>query len=229
MSCGLCGHSHEGALYCPTCMCNGQVSITPSGLEQEITEEELRKIYAVAQNFRMEVLPPTTPTRNVVMVDIMNDTNRIDNQGRPIWDQIWMDFAEHIAQRSTCDRASVGCVVVSSDNSAILGLGYNGSAKGLPNGCLSSEPGKCGHIHAEINALIKTNYRDASFKKAYITTSPCYNCSIALINAGIQEVIFKTAYRDQTGPALLSQAGVKVRKFPEEGVSARDPYINADR
>jgi dCMP deaminase len=111
--------------------------------------------------------------------------------------------------------------VVSADNSTVLGLGYNGSAKGLPNGCLSDEPGKCGHIHAEINALIKTNYRDASFKKAYLTLSPCYNCSIALINAGIGEVIYKTAYRDQSGLALLSEAGVKVRQFPAQGVPER--------
>ena len=148
---------------------------------------------------------------------------------RPSWDEIWMEFAEHIAERSTCSRAAVGCVVVSDDNSVVLGLGYNGSAKGMPNGCLSDEPGKCGHLHAEINALLKTNYRDASHKKAYITTSPCYNCSIALVNAGIKEVIFKTAYRDQTGPALLAQAGVKVRQFPQEGVPERYLYIDKDR
>lgn len=219
MSCGLCGHEHDLHIYCATCFCDGisHMEITPANID-EISNEELAKIYGVAQNFRIDVLPPTTPTRNVYMIDLK----------RPSWDEIWMDFATHISQRSTCSRASVGCVVVSSDNSTVLGLGYNGSAKGLPNGCLSDEPGKCGHIHAEINALIKTNYRDAASKKAYITTSPCYNCSIALINAGIQEVIFKTAYRDQTGPALLSQAGVKVRKFPQEGVSARDPYLNQD-
>jgi dCMP deaminase len=147
---------------------------------------------------------------------------------RPLWDDIWMEFAERLAQRSTCSRASVGCVVVSTDNSTVLGLGYNGGPKGLNNDCLSEEPGKCGHLHAEINALIKTNYRDAAPKKVYLTTSPCYNCAVALINANIQEVIFKTEYRDQTGVALLSRAGITVRKFSSSGISSRDLYINKD-
>jgi dCMP deaminase len=123
-----------------------------------------------------------------------------------------MDFATHLSLRSTCRRASVGCVVVSDDNSIVLGLGYNGGPRGLNNDCLSDVPGQCGHLHAEINCLIKTNFRDSSRKKMYLTMSPCYNCSVAIINAGIQEVIFKTAYRDQTGPALLSQAGILVRR-----------------
>lgn len=142
---------------------------------------------------------------------------------RPTWDSIWMDFATHLSERSTCGRASVGCVVVSADNSALLGLGYNGSAKGLPNGCLSDEPGKCGHLHAEINCLIKMNYRDSAIKKMYVTTSPCYNCSVAIVNAGIHEVIFKTKYRDQSGPALLSQAGIIVRQWPT--TSQEDHYL----
>src|SRR5690349_19329192 len=49
---------------------------------------------------------------------------------RPSWDNIWMDLAEALSKRSTCRRLSVGCVVVSEDNSAVLGIGYNGGAKG---------------------------------------------------------------------------------------------------
>lgn len=133
---------------------------------------------------------------------------------RPSWDQIWMEFAGRLAERSTCRRLSVGCVVVSADNSVVLGLGYNGGPKGLNNECLSDEPGKCGHLHAEINALIKTNYRDASPKKVYLTTEPCYACAVALVNAGVVEVIFRDEYRDHAGADLLRQAGVQVRRFP---------------
>lgn len=144
---------------------------------------------------------------------------------RPGWDSIWMEFAGHLSQRSTCRRTSVGCVVVSADNSAVLGLGYNGGAKGLNNECLSDEPGKCGHLHAEINALLKTNYRDAAYKKAYVTLSPCYNCAVAMVNAGIKEVIYRDAYRIQDGLALLSEAGVLVRQWPT--TSQEDPYLSA--
>jgi dCMP deaminase len=157
------------------------------------------------KDLRIIVLPPPKPTRNVILIDIM---------GRPGWDEIWMNFATHLSQRSTCKRTSVGCVVVSSDNSAVLGLGYNGGAKGLNNDCISDEPGKCGHLHAEINALLKTNFRDAAYKKAYVTLSPCYNCAVALINAGIDEVIYRDEYRDMSGVALLSKAEVLVRQWP---------------
>ena len=147
---------------------------------------------------------------------------------RPSWDSIWMEFAENLAKRSTCKRASVGCVIVSDDHSAVLGLGYNGGPKGLNNECISDEPGKCGHLHAEINALIKTNYRDASAKKAYLTLTPCYNCAVALINANIREVIYLTEYRDPAGIKLLIKAGIAVRKYIPEGLQNRDIYINED-
>jgi len=156
--------------------------------------------------------------RTSVMVATINNI-------RPSWDDIWMDFAHNLSLRSTCRRASVGCVVVSDDNSIVLGLGYNGGPKGLNNDCISDEPGKCGHLHAEINCLIKTNYRDHAQKKVYLTLSPCYNCSVALINAGIQEVIYRDEYRDMSGPALLAQAGIKIRQFPEKRFPERDSYL----
>jgi dCMP deaminase len=138
----------------------------------------------------------------------------MDTPTRPSWDEIWMQFAFNLARRSTCKRASVGCVVVSEDNSVVLGMGYNGGAKGLPNGCISDEPGKCGHLHAEVNALLKTNYRDAAPKKAYITLEPCRECAVALVNAGIQEVIFGQQYRKHDGTELLKEAKIIVRQFP---------------
>lgn len=147
---------------------------------------------------------------------------------RPAWDKIWMDFADHLALRSTCRRSSVGCVIVAMDDSTVFGLGYNGGPKGLINDCLSDVPGNCGHLHAEINALLKATYRDHAAKKAYITLSPCYSCAVALINFGIQEVIFKTAYRIRDGIDILEKANVKVRKLSDEGVCQRDLYINED-
>jgi len=145
-------------------------------------------------------------------------------RARPGWDDVWMDFATHLSLRSTCRRASVGCVVVSLDNSIVLGLGYNGGPKNGPNDCLSDVPGQCGHLHAEINCLIKANFRDSSVKKMYVTTSPCYNCAVAIVNAGVKEVIYHVKYRDQTGPALLSQAGILVRQWPP---NQEDPYLSA--
>lgn len=141
-----------------------------------------------------------------------NSYDKIMNPRRPSFDDIYMHMALMMAHRSTCSRAQVGCIIVTQDNQKVLSVGYNGGPKGLFNECQSLEPGKCGHLHAEINALIKANYSDAAPKKAYVTSSPCSACATALINGGIQEVIYYSLYRDSTGVRLLLEAGIKVRK-----------------
>lgn len=132
---------------------------------------------------------------------------------RPGWDDIYMRFASVLSERSTCDRLKVGCVIVSEDNNKVLSLGYNGGPAKVSNGCLSSEPGKCGHLHAEINALIKLDYNDPCRKKAYVTTQPCYMCAVALVNAKVSEVIYQEAYRLTDGLKLLTDAGIAVRQY----------------
>jgi len=132
---------------------------------------------------------------------------------RPSFDDIYMHMALMIAQRSTCRRSQVGCIIATQDNQKVLSLGYNGGPKGLFNDCISDEPGKCGHLHAEVNALIKATYGDGSKKKAYVTTSPCLACATALINGGVEEVIYHTKYRITDGLELLEQAGIKVRQY----------------
>ena len=132
---------------------------------------------------------------------------------RPSWDSLWMDFAFRLSQRSTCSRASVGCVVVSEDNHRVLAVGYNGGAKGVFNECKSSEPGQCGHLHAEINAVIKLDYNEPAGKKVYVTMMPCFNCAVALVNAGVKEVVYSHTYRKTDGVELLEQAGIKVRRY----------------
>lgn len=136
-----------------------------------------------------------------------------ETQNRPDWDTIWMTFVHHLAQRSSCYRAQVGCVVVTEDNHRVLAVGYNGGPKGLLNGCVSDEPGKCGCLHAEMNALLKMDYNEPAGKKAYVTMMPCYNCSVGLVNAGIQEVIYRASYRDESGVRLLEKAGIKVWQY----------------
>jgi dCMP deaminase len=131
---------------------------------------------------------------------------------RPSFDSIYMRFALELSERSTCDRLKVGCVVVSEDNSRVLAIGYNGGARGVFNECLSTEPGKCGHLHAEQNCLIKLDYNEPCKKRMYVTTLPCHACAVAIINARIDEVVYGQEYRSADGMALLERAGVAVRK-----------------
>ena len=70
-------------------------------------------------------------------------------------------------------------------------------------------------IHAEINALIKLDYNNPKRKKLYLTLSPCRMCAKAIVNSGIEEVIYKEAYRDVSGVSLLEECGIIVRHIPE--------------
>jgi dCMP deaminase len=124
-----------------------------------------------------------------------------------------MGLALTLSQRSTCSRLQVGCVIVTEDNQQVLGVGYNGGPKGISNDCLSLEPGLCGHLHAEVNALIKANYTSVAKKKMYVTTQPCYQCAVAIVNANISEVVYQKPYRLTDGLELLATAGIKIRKL----------------
>ena len=122
---------------------------------------------------------------------------------RPSWDKIWMQMAETIAQRSHHPTFKVGALIVTSDNTQVLSLGYNGRAAGMSNVPKSEEPGCSGLLHAEINALLKLDYNNPKDKVMYLTLSPCENCAIAIINSGIKKVVYKTQYRDDSGIKLL--------------------------
>ena len=129
---------------------------------------------------------------------------------RPDWNTVWMNFATDISKRSHDPRFQVGCCIVSEDNHQVLAIGYNGDHMGGSNLVDSTEPGKSGFIHAEINALIKMDYNNPKKKKMYLTLSPCIQCARSIINGGIHSVFFKESYRDLSGIELLLQNGIEV-------------------
>ena len=134
-------------------------------------------------------------------------------KNRPTWDEVWMTMAETIAKRSHHSTFKVGALIVTSDNTQVLSLGYNGNAAGLSNIPQSEEPGCSGLLHAEINALLKLDYNNPKNKVMYLTLSPCENCAIAVINSGIKKVVYKTQYRDNTGINMLTSAGIEVEQY----------------
>lgn len=131
---------------------------------------------------------------------------------RPSWDDIWMDFAHLIADRSYDPRYKVGSVVVTDTNTQVLAIGYNGNYSGGPNEVESTVPGASGMIHAEINALLKLDYNNPNKKIMYLTLSPCRACAKAIINGGVSEVVYCEEYRDTSSLEILKSAGVKVRQ-----------------
>lgn len=131
---------------------------------------------------------------------------------RPSWDEIWMGMARNISRRSYDPRHQVGAIIVTQDNSQVLSLGYNGNYKGGPNEVESEVPGDSGMLHAEINALLKLDYNNPKQKAMYVTLSPCRMCAKAIINAGVNEVVYDKEYRETSGLDILRSVGVRVRK-----------------
>lgn len=124
-----------------------------------------------------------------------------------------MTTASTIAQRSYDPRFQVGAIVVTDDNTQVLAVGYNGNHAGGPNEPESPTPGQSGFIHAEINALLKLDYNNPKRKLMYLNLSPCRMCAKAIVNAGIDEVVYEETYRDTSGIELLQASGIKVRKL----------------
>ena len=134
---------------------------------------------------------------------------------RPDWDSYFLKIAFAVSERSTCDRALVGCVLVLEKR--ILTTGFNGSPAGAPH---CDEAGHLlvdGHcvrtIHAETNAIIQAALHGVSTKGAtcYVTHFPCVNCTKVLINAGIVRLVYSEAYRvDDFALEFLDSAKIEI-------------------
>ena len=131
----------------------------------------------------------------------------VDAVTRPPLYEVYMRMAEELAKRSTCARLQVGTVITNADLEHVLAIGYNGNARGFPNRCDSEEPGRCGCIHSEMNALVKAR-GDVPDKVAFVTASPCVMCAKLMIQAKVTHVFYREAYRDAGGIGVLEQGGV---------------------
>lgn len=133
---------------------------------------------------------------------------------RPSFDKIYLDLARVLAQRSTCTRLAVGTVITSTDYRKVLAVGYNGNASGLPNTCDRHEPGNCGCLHSEENAVINCDAPRSTEKYAYVTHLPCVACAKRLINLGnVKKVVYGEDYRVRDSVQLLESVGIEVKKL----------------
>ncbi len=130
---------------------------------------------------------------------------------RPSFMQIYLKLAQTLAARSTCKRLQVGTVITSTDFRKVLAVGYNGNATGLPNCCDRDEPGNCGCLHSEENAVINCDAPRSIEKYAFVTHLPCVQCAKRLINLGnVKKVYYIQDYRIRDSISLLNSVGIEV-------------------
>jgi len=130
---------------------------------------------------------------------------------RPSFQEIYLDLAKTLASRSTCYRLQVGTVITSTDFRKVLAIGYNGNATGLHNGCDRDEPGNCGCLHSEENAVINCDSPRTTEKLVFVTHLPCIQCAKRLINLGnVKKIVYGQDYRIRDSLELLKSVGIEV-------------------
>lgn len=154
---------------------------------------------------------------------------RMQQMGRPGWDEYFMNIARVASLRSNCLKRKVAAVIVREKR--IVSTGYNGTPRGVKNcsegGCprcysfnaSGADLGECLCSHAEENAIVQSAYHGVSVRDAtlYTTFSPCLMCTKMIINCGIREVVYNAAYPMSEVPLkLLKEAYVQVRQIAAE-------------
>ena len=139
---------------------------------------------------------------------MQRDVKRVD------WDNYFMNIADQVATRSTCDRKHVGAVIVR--NRTILSTGYNGSVRGAPH-CddvgHDMEHDHCVRtVHAEANAIAQAarNGVNIDNSEIFITASPCLTCFKLAANSGIRAVHYMEFYRDERITVYANQARIRL-------------------
>ena len=138
---------------------------------------------------------------------------------RVSWETYFMNIAQEVATRSTCDRKHVGAVIVRGKT--ILSTGYNGSVRGMHHCDEIGHEMKNGHcvrtIHAEANAVVQSARNGVRIDEAeiYVTASPCYDCFKMIANAGLSSIYYGEFYRDSRITSLAEQIGIKLINLSE--------------
>ncbi|QLL78062.1 ComE operon protein 2 [Ligilactobacillus saerimneri] len=143
------------------------------------------------------------------------------------WNQYFMLQAILLSMRSTCERLSVGAIIV-RDNRIIAG-GYNGAVSGddhcIDVGCYIRDGHCMRTIHAEMNAVLQCAKFGIPTADAeiYVTDFPCLQCTKSLLQAGIKKIHYLRNYNnDEYAIQLLERKHVAV-----EQVSVDPSYLNS--
>jgi len=149
---------------------------------------------------------------------------------RPSWDEYFMEIANTVAKRATCDRGRSGCVI--QRDRQLLVSGYVGSPVGLPH-CdeVGHQMKKMIHeddsitqhcvrtVHAEQNAICQAARLGISLEKAtlYCRMTPCRTCAMLIINCGIERVVCERKYHDgKESEEMFRLAGVSIEYVYDE-------------
>ena len=139
------------------------------------------------------------------------------------WDEYFMGIAFLSGMRSKDPSTQVGACIIDEDKK-IIGIGYNGFPMGSSDDSMpwdkegdflnTKYPYVC---HAELNAILNSikSLKDCII---YVALFPCHECTKAIIQSGIKEIVYLSDKYTNTdsnraSKKMLDAAGVKYRRF----------------
>ncbi|MBI4212523.1 MAG: AAA family ATPase [Deltaproteobacteria bacterium] len=204
-----------------------------SFLQYEAREAQSNDITTQQLN-RTEAMADAVITNDTSIAELHDQVRQViqglaASEGRPDWDEYFMNIARQVAARSNCIKRKVAAVIVKDQR--IISTGYNGTPRGVRN-CNEGGCPRCNHFgasgakldeclcsHAEENAIVQAAYHGVSLKGAtlYTVLSPCLLCTKMIINSGIVEVVYNATYAISEVPLkLLQEAKIAVRSMGEK-------------
>ena len=149
------------------------------------------------------------------------------------WDRRFLQLADQIAQWSKDPSRGVGAVIVSGSRQ-VVATGFNG----LPRG-FEDKPERLQRpvkydlvVHAELNAIVQCARNGVSPVgcTVYTSFSPCIQCTLAIVQAGVARVVTYEYGGEQDAhwqesfakaKAVMAEAGVEYVALAKQAAGAR--------
>lgn len=142
------------------------------------------------------------------------------------WDEFYMSMAFFVALKSKDPSTKTGAIIVNKRN-RIVSFGINGIPSNVQDDVEKRNvaPTKYSYYeHAERNAIYNTG-SNLENCRIYVNWFPCHDCARAIIQTGINELIYDSNFdklnknwgdSQKIAREMLLEANINVRKF--EGV-----------
>lgn len=147
---------------------------------------------------------------------------------RPGWDEYFMNIADAVSLRMSCDRARIGAIVVTPDK-RIVSAGYGGAPSGWPS-CdevghqmqqINGRESCIRTVHSEENAIVTAARHGVALDGStlYTTASTCYDCFKMAAQAGIKRIVYGQLYNSARSDgidiiALAAERGIEMMHLP---------------
>lgn len=125
------------------------------------------------------------------------------------WDSYFREILYVAARKSKDPSSKFGAIIV-DEGHRILSTGYNGLPRGIEydqQGYFDRPDKYYYWVHAEENAILGAAFNGIAIRdcQMYVISPPCAECTKAIIQAGIYEVIYFEATKEPSPGVVLDR------------------------